>query len=157
MDKTLKNAILTYQNSNVISRFTDKYALDEKEAKSIFTETKKFLYLSYCEKEKAVIYDDMLIVDEMWHNFILFTKDYHAFCIKFFGKYLHHLPASKEAKQKHLKRSESQPEKVKQEYLSKMESLMGITYDYFGETTVSKWFDEYPEIYSPEKIKSLIK
>lgn len=157
MDKTLIKNIMAYQNPNVISRFKDKYALEEKEIESIFEETKKFLYLSYCEKGKAIIYDDMLIVDEMWHNFILFTKDYHAFCIKFFGKYLHHLPASKEAKLKHLKRSEAQPEKVKQEYLSNMETLMGITYDYFGESTVFRWFDEYPELYSPEKIKALIK
>ena len=31
-------------------------------------------------------------VDEAWHEFILMTRDYHAFCRKAFGKYLHHTP-----------------------------------------------------------------
>ena len=31
-------------------------------------------------------------VDEAWHEFILMTRDYHAFCRKAFGRYLHHTP-----------------------------------------------------------------
>lgn len=31
-------------------------------------------------------------VDEVWHQFILFTKQYHTFCEKFFGDYIHHVP-----------------------------------------------------------------
>ena len=32
-------------------------------------------------------------VDDLWHEFILFTKHYNAFCNKAFGKFLHHTPA----------------------------------------------------------------
>ncbi|MEJ7658804.1 MAG: hypothetical protein WKG07_03825 [Hymenobacter sp.] len=42
--------------------------------------------------------DDLLIIDEMWHNFILFTPAYHAFCQAHFQKYLHHVPATKQEK-----------------------------------------------------------
>lgn len=31
-------------------------------------------------------------VDEAWHDFILMTRDYQAFCRQAFGKYLHHTP-----------------------------------------------------------------
>lgn len=31
-------------------------------------------------------------VDALWHEFILSTHDYHAFCKKAFGYYLHHVP-----------------------------------------------------------------
>ncbi|WP_309396323.1 glycine-rich domain-containing protein [Cerasicoccus maritimus] len=31
-------------------------------------------------------------VDLAWHEFILFTRDYHAFCQQHFGKYIHHTP-----------------------------------------------------------------
>ena len=32
-------------------------------------------------------------VDEVWHQFILFTLSYHSFCEKFNeGRYLHHIP-----------------------------------------------------------------
>ncbi|MDP3917441.1 MAG: hypothetical protein Q8Q42_04115 [Nanoarchaeota archaeon] len=31
-------------------------------------------------------------VDEVWHQFILFTPQYHQFCNDFLGGYMHHLP-----------------------------------------------------------------
>ena len=33
------------------------------------------------------------VVDELWHEFILFTKYYDAFCDQAFGRFLHHTPA----------------------------------------------------------------
>lgn len=32
-------------------------------------------------------------VDTAWHEFILFTRDYHRFCARGLGRYLHHVPA----------------------------------------------------------------
>lgn len=32
------------------------------------------------------------IVDDLWHEFILFTRNYELFCRKAFGRYLHHTP-----------------------------------------------------------------
>jgi hypothetical protein len=32
-------------------------------------------------------------VDDLWHEFILFTKHYNGFCKKAFGQFLHHTPA----------------------------------------------------------------
>jgi uncharacterized membrane protein YgcG len=34
------------------------------------------------------------IVDEAWHEFILFTHDYNQFCHNAFGRFLHHTPAA---------------------------------------------------------------
>lgn len=31
-------------------------------------------------------------VDEVWHAFILFTRDYAAFCQAAFGEFIHHVP-----------------------------------------------------------------
>jgi hypothetical protein len=33
------------------------------------------------------------VVDELWHEFILFTRDYQDFCRQAFGRFLHHTPA----------------------------------------------------------------
>ncbi|MEW6515216.1 MAG: hypothetical protein AB1443_14585 [Pseudomonadota bacterium] len=33
------------------------------------------------------------IVDDLWHEFILYTKGYDAFCKQAFGRFLHHTPA----------------------------------------------------------------
>jgi hypothetical protein len=31
-------------------------------------------------------------IDLAWHEFILFTKDYQAFCLNYFGRFIHHVP-----------------------------------------------------------------
>jgi hypothetical protein len=33
------------------------------------------------------------VADDLWHEFILHTKNYDAFCQKAFGRFLHHTPA----------------------------------------------------------------
>ncbi len=33
------------------------------------------------------------VVDDLWHEFILYTKAYQSFCNKAFGHFLHHTPA----------------------------------------------------------------
>jgi hypothetical protein len=33
------------------------------------------------------------VVDDLWHEFILYTKNYQLFCNKAFGRFLHHTPA----------------------------------------------------------------
>jgi hypothetical protein len=35
-----------------------------------------------------------MLVDDMWHEFLLHTRDYAAFCDAAFGKFLHHEPES---------------------------------------------------------------
>ena len=32
-------------------------------------------------------------VDDLWHEFILYTRNYQTFCNRAFGRYLHHTPA----------------------------------------------------------------
>ncbi|MDE2419780.1 MAG: hypothetical protein KGO49_01185 [Gammaproteobacteria bacterium] len=34
------------------------------------------------------------ITDDLWHEFILYTKAYQTFCQKAFGHFLHHTPAA---------------------------------------------------------------
>ncbi len=33
------------------------------------------------------------VVDDAWHEFILFTRAYQQYCNKALGRYLHHTPA----------------------------------------------------------------
>lgn len=153
MESSQLTSILAYQDEDIISRFTDLLAVDEPEALDIFQETKKFLYLS--QRHPVFIPDDLLIIDEMWHNFILFTPAYHAFCQMHFQKYLHHLPATKAEKAQQARLRAQDPEQVKQLHLTKMEALIGATYDHLGEETVCKWFQHYPERYSPARLLAL--
>lgn len=147
--------ILAYENEDVLSRFMDMYEVDVKEAGDLFHETKKFLYLS--QLPTVFIPDDLLIIDEMWHNFILFTPQYHEFCKEHFQTYFHHLPASKKEKEERERKRIASPVKAKEEYLEKLKALIEAAFDHLGEETVIKWFQVYPEKYSKDAIKSLRK
>lgn len=148
-------AILAYQDENIISRFTDLLAVEDDEARDIFQETKKFLYLSH--HYPVFIPDDLLILDEMWHNFILFTPAYQAFCQTHFQKFLHHLPATKAEKAQQAQQREQNPAQSQQDYLTRMEALLEATYDHLGEETVRKWFQRYPEQYGKAQLLALRK
>lgn len=97
MDKKQLEEILQFQNEDVISRFMDMFDVEESEAEDILSETLKFLYLS--QIPGVFIPDDLLIIDEMWHNLILFTPQYHEFSNIHFKKYWHHVPAGKKEKE----------------------------------------------------------
>jgi hypothetical protein len=147
--------LLTYYNEDILSRFTDMFEVTDEEALDIFQETKKFLYV--CQVDGVFIPDDLLILDEMWHNFILFTKEYHAFCDRYFNRYFHHLPASKKEKEEQKRKNLQDPETSRAAYVQKLEHVISTVYDQLGEQTVVKWFQVYPETYSRENIKQLRK
>lgn len=145
--------ILSYKNDNIISRFTDNYNISWEEAEDIFTETKKFLFISGLPG--MFMPDDLSIIDEMWHNFICFTSEYTTFSEKYFGAYIHHTPATKEEKDSTKFKVQNSPEEAREEFLGRLEVMMNHTYDAFGQDTVIKWFQEYPVKYSSENIKAM--
>jgi len=155
MDQQQLKQILAYSNEDVLSRFTDQFTITEEEAEDLFRETRKFLYL--CQLPGIFIPDELLILDEMWHNFILFTKEYHRFCEEHFGRYFHHLPATKKEKEIQRTKNELDPEGAKAEFQVKLSHIMGHVYDEFGAETLIKWFKIYPIKYSKENISSLRK
>lgn len=149
MDTTLSD-VLAYKNEDVIDRFMMMYDIEQEEAERIFNETLKWLWLG--NKVNDVFIDDStLIIDEMWHNFILFTQDYEHFCKQSFGRYIHHQP-EKRKQQDWYKQSFNIDE-----HKDKLERLYESVYDHLGEETLLTWYEEFSEKYSLENIKKLRK
>lgn len=148
--------ILSYQNENVISRFLDMFEVSEQEAQNIFQETKKFIYLTSFDK-RAFICDDMIILDEMWHNFVLFTPDYAQFCHTYFGEFRHHVPATKKEKEAYQHNLQQHPETLQANMIERIEWLMGLIYDHLGEETLMTWFSTYANHYTRAYIKTIRK
>ena len=53
----------------------------------------KFLNLIHVTNEKL---SPSLLVDLAWHEFILFTRYYHEFCLTHYGRFIHHTPSENE-------------------------------------------------------------
>ena len=92
VDTEVKNKIYKYKIPDYIKqRFWKDHAphLTKKEVDLIFKSFKDYIYLTQISNS----YLSSFIVDEAWHTFILFTKDYERFCLSTVGKFIHHSPS----------------------------------------------------------------
>jgi hypothetical protein len=51
-------------------------------------------FLAYLKGGKKYVSMPSQVVDDLWHEFILYTKSYEVFCTKAFGEFMHHTPAA---------------------------------------------------------------
>jgi len=156
LNKKQLSKLLEFNNEDIISRFSDIYHIEEEEIQDILKETLKFLYIS--QVPGVFIPDELLIIDEMWHNLILFTPLYHQLSEEYLDSdYFHHIPASKKEKENRSLKMKTDPQVAKAEYAKKLEFLLSVVYDHLDEETVIKWFRVYPEKYSKEQLKLMRK
>ncbi len=50
-------------------------------------------FLAYLKSGRKYVSMPSQVADDLWHEFILFTRNYDAFCKGAFGSFLHHTPA----------------------------------------------------------------
>lgn len=145
--------ISSYNNEDLIFRFLEMYEIDEAEAIDIFEETKKWLWLCSNSKFDLIIDDSLVIIDEMWHNFILFTKEYDAFCKEYLGIYIHHQPTTKLENENWNKNIHKSISELKENLKNQYEYI----YDNLGEETLNKWYLEFADKYTKSHIKKITK
>jgi hypothetical protein len=134
--------LLKYRHEPVIKAYVRDRGGDEEKARDLFTSMLKFLWISekhISDKKRNpsdtsldfifVMHEEMRDIDNMWHNFILYTRDYTAFCEKYFGKFLHHQPDIAD-----------QMVQTEGEFSEHMEKYLTYVYDNLGEGTVRHWF-----------------
>lgn len=142
MDLPLLEDVLQYKNEAVLKLYRQNYPDNELSAEDAFTETLKYLWLTQHHKKhytkdsdlppNCIMLRSMQEIDEMWHEFILFTKDYMDFCERYFGCYIHHLPNVFDNAP--ISAAEADAE-VKQ--------LLPYIYDQLGSDTMQVWFKTY--------------
>lgn len=145
----------------VIRGFMDRYDVDYYEAAEIFTETKKFLALAAevdaNHGQSLFIDQPLLIIDEMWHTFILHTKQYFNFCFEKFNRFIHHRPTPKSEIAKTEKQLQANPTLAIEEAKLKLEKQYSLIYDKYGPETLIKWYEEWPMKYTPEYLNKIKK
>lgn len=66
--------------------------LDEADLELVFRGLRDYFYI--CNQAgKRMVSMPSQVVDDAWHEFILFTRKYDYFCKKALGRFLHHTPA----------------------------------------------------------------
>lgn len=86
--------ILEYKNAALLQYFCAHHSeINPAEAEQLLSDLMAWLWLNAYRRrlsKKTYLFGPLLILDELWHAFILHTRDYHAFCDQFFGEYIHH-------------------------------------------------------------------
>jgi hypothetical protein len=87
-DALVANA-LSYEHPEVVDRLERVLGMTNTEAEVLFADVKKYLCLVVASGERLT---PPHAIDLGWHEFILYTRDYAAFCNRMFGKFVHHTP-----------------------------------------------------------------
>lgn len=136
--------VLSYKNNHVTQRYEKDFPNNTLSAEEAFDEMLKYLWLSqklnadkkYNPTNKnlafsCVMHHEMSNIDDMWHTFLLFTKDYMDFCHLYFGKFIHHKPFTED---------EAIP--TEEHFASELTRYLYYVNEHLGEATLKKWFSE---------------
>src|SRR5258708_601851 len=80
---------LTYTNPTVVRRYAKRAGVSPTRAALHWRELMKFLVA--CALSKEVLAPSRKL-DEIWHEFLLHTRDYQDFCQTVLGVFVHHQP-----------------------------------------------------------------
>ncbi len=88
--------ILSYKNSSLLKQFCYSHSQFQlNEASQLFHDLLGWLWLKQqrAKQDKPTyLFGPLLVLDELWHLFILHTRDYNDFSQQYFGEYVHHEP-----------------------------------------------------------------
>jgi hypothetical protein len=94
---------LTYQRESFIRRYSFPMGLfaklQEQHPKlsnrdcQLVSRALRQYFLAHLKSNRQFVSMPSQVVDSLWHEFILFTKDYQSFCDQAFGQFMHHSPA----------------------------------------------------------------
>ncbi len=88
--RVMLDAIENYELGFLVERLKRKEAVRADLIDEAVYEFRRYMALvALGHQDIAMVSQD---VDEVWHNFIVFTQRYSQFCVDVFGEFLHHDP-----------------------------------------------------------------
>lgn len=91
------DSIMSYPIPNIIKRCQKDFGYNDADIIVLEKELKRYLTLCILD-DSANFGMYSKDVDNLWHTFILFTKEYAQFCNTFAGKFIHHIPEVNECR-----------------------------------------------------------
>lgn len=122
--------LLQYENKNVIRYFCHHHpAFSQDQAKLLFPDLLAWMWLNAFRKTQGrttYLFGPLLILDKLWHAFILHTQDYYQFCENYFGEYFHH----------HIEPIYFEHELTQEE----LTDFLNDSFNYLGEEWINRYF-----------------
>ena len=83
--------ILDWRESEIVDRYCRDQGVGREDGEACFAALKQFLVVCALAREPRA---PSHAIDEMWHTALLFTRTYRDFCVRSFGRFIHHQPLS---------------------------------------------------------------
>jgi len=77
----------------LLERLEKKHAAFTRKDSALVSRGLRQFFLAHLMSGKRYVSMPSQVADDLWHEFILYTRDYEAFCRRAFGDFLHHTPA----------------------------------------------------------------
>lgn len=136
--------LLRYENTRVLSRYQKDFPQARLTPRVALREFLKYVWLVHQHQSdkrlmndnpslafECVIHEEMKAIDDMWHTFLLFTRDYQHFCEQYLnGKFFHHQPADDDI---------APPSD--EVYITTLENYLNYIKKHLGEETLHCWFE----------------
>ena len=152
--------VLEYQNADVIDSFLSTYDMPRADAELLFEDVRRWMWLSTkarAANTRLFIDTKMKLFDEMWHTFVLFTRDYADFCEKHLGQFCHHEPTRRIDRESYAWRAVHEPAAAAQALRQEYTALITLVASELGEDVATRWFDLYRKRHTEEYIRSIHK
>jgi hypothetical protein len=87
---------LSFEAPFLIEKLLKEHIVEtEDEGEALFLEVKRYIVANHLvapDAPRCSMYS--LLVDEAWHQFVLFTREYTDFSLRHFGRFIHHEPSN---------------------------------------------------------------
>lgn len=124
--------LLRYENERVVRYFCHYHpTVPYEQAKQLFADLLAWLWLNLYRRDRernTYLFGPLLVLDELWHAFILHTDDYFSFCQHYFDAYFHH----------HVEPLGFEHELTAEE----LADFLNDCFEYIGEAWVSRHFPQ---------------
>ena len=81
--------IMSFQHDRLMKRFSMDHGVSPENSRQVFEALKQFMIVCAVKPGYKVTSEP---IDQMWHTFLLFTKDYRSFCEDNLGMFINHEP-----------------------------------------------------------------
>jgi hypothetical protein len=136
---------LAYQNEDIVQRFLSEWSIAPEDARILFDDVKRFLFLvEQPDGRHSTIHGPLVVLDEMWHNFVLFTKPYTEYCVSLYGHYIHHVPTTHTEIQRLGAELADQPEATRHRIAEQRARQREAIVRHLGVETLLRWYVDYP-------------
>lgn len=129
IDEEARGRLMAYRAPFLIDKLMkDRIVSTRRDGEVLFDELKKYLVMNSVDSSKLWQMHSLQI-DFVWHEFVLFTREYRKFCDAYLGVYFPHSPANAPTYEVDNRWSPATFEEFKAHYESLFGELPALWYD----------------------------